>query len=328
MIQLPERELAVLHRLGSFRYLTTRQIERFLFDGSALRPKSREVVTQRLLGRLRRRGLVATTPRIIGGPGGGSVALAYLLTASGQVCIAALSTNARARPRARATWSVQHAVTAADVALAFQESARERNGHDVITWESDGELAAALAGSAVIPDARIVYATKECELDAFIEIDLGTERPAVFAAKVAAYLDLYGSGTWRERLATWPLVLTIAPTAVRAVSLRRTTEAVLRAVPDGDALALVTEFCFAVLSHLLDAGPLGEIWQVAGRVGFHRLVAADTAVDGVATECSASPTNNPLAPAGPLGPLPIAGRSGLHRFTWNDGGSGSTEVKW
>jgi hypothetical protein len=277
MTHLSERELAVLHRLGSFRYLTTRQIERFLFDGSALRPKSREVVTQRVLARLRGRGLVVTTPRIIGGPGGGSVALAYLLTATGQTRFAALSTSARARPRARGTWSVQHAVTTADVALAFHRSALEGDGHDLITWESDGELAAALVGSSVVPDARVVYATNACELDAFVEIDLGTERPAMFAAKVAGYLDLYRSGTWRERFGEWPLVLTVVPTAVRAVSLRRTTEAVLRAVPDGDALARATEFCFAALPHLLDAGPLGAVWQIAGHLGFEPLIETETA---------------------------------------------------
>lgn len=73
---------------------------------------------------------------------------------------------------------------------------------------------------------------------------------------------------------------------------RRTVETVLEGVVDGAALARATEFRFASTAHVVEAGPLGEIWQVAGRVGFYGLVAADTAVmsllsDSVRLNCSA-----------------------------------------
>lgn len=64
----------------------------------------------------------------------------------------------------------------------------------------------------------------------------------------------------------------MTPTVVRATSLRRTTETVLAAAFDGSDLARVTEFRFAAVGHLREeGGPLGAIWQIAGRVGYHTL---------------------------------------------------------
>jgi hypothetical protein len=139
-----------------------------------------------------------------------------------------------------------------------------------VSWESDWEIATTLPETPVRPDARLVYATSEWEVDAFIEVDLSTERPVVFARKIARYLALYRSRAWRTRLALWPVVLVVTPSAVRAVSLRRTTEAVL-AGTDEDARQ-GTEFRFTALEHLQDAGLAGEIWQVAGRSGLHPLI--------------------------------------------------------
>ncbi len=46
----------------------------------------------------------------------------------------------------------------------------------------------------------------------------------------------------------------------------------LRPVPDRDAIAGVTEFSFAASPRVLDPGPLGLIWQVAGHLGFEALI--------------------------------------------------------
>lgn len=123
-----------------------------------------------------------------------------------------------------------------------------------------------------------MYATTDREIEAFLEVDLGTERPAAFAMKIARYLGLYHSGSWRERLPLWPMILTVTPTVARATSLRRTTEVVLTAAPDGTELARVTEFRFAAAAHLHeDVGPLGAIWQVAGHLGFEPLIEVEIA---------------------------------------------------
>lgn len=57
-------------RLGCFRDLNTAQLEDFVTDESALKPHSRHVAIQRSLARLKARGLIAPTRRLIGGPGG------------------------------------------------------------------------------------------------------------------------------------------------------------------------------------------------------------------------------------------------------------------
>ncbi|MGH2799942.1 MAG: iron chaperone [Thermoleophilaceae bacterium] len=70
----------VVVRLACFRYLSRSEIKAFLFDGSTLKPHSMEIQAGRILDRLRAAGLVASTQRLGGGPGGGSAGLSYFLT--------------------------------------------------------------------------------------------------------------------------------------------------------------------------------------------------------------------------------------------------------
>ena len=94
-----------------------------------------------------------------------------------------------------------------------------------------------------------------------------------------AYLEAYRAGRWRERLTVWPLVLTVTPTLARATALRRVTEDVLERDRDRQRLAAV-EFDFAALGDLqAPEGPLGAIWQIAGRVGRHALIPAEAATN-------------------------------------------------
>jgi hypothetical protein len=274
---LQERE--VLARLSCFRSLNTYQLEEFVLDRPGLTRHAREVAMQRILERLRKRGLVAATRRLVGGPGGGSARLAYALTEAGYRRATALDPALRRhRPPPRTTLFIEHALMAADVALAFLRTARSHPGHDLSAWESDREAAECLGPSHVVPDGRLVYATGDWEVSAFVEIDLATEQPSRFAEKVREYLDACASGSWRARLPAWPLVLTITPSGIRATALRRATEDLLRVegcLPDS---AHPIEFEFAALPDLEGPnGPLGEIWQVAGRIGAHALIPAKRA---------------------------------------------------
>ena len=73
MITAGRRETDVVRLLALHRFLTHPQLEEFLFAESTLTPRSRQVVTWRLLGRLQRHGLVAATPRQTGGAVAGFV---------------------------------------------------------------------------------------------------------------------------------------------------------------------------------------------------------------------------------------------------------------
>lgn len=270
------REQEVLLRLARFRSLNTAQLERFLLPEPALTTGSKRVITMQILGSLRRRGLVARSAHVVGGPGGGSARLVYHLTDAGQRSAAGLDPSARLRHGKRqGSLFVEHALMCAEVALAFHEAARTHRGHELGEWMPDWQIAELLGSSRVVPDALLTYSTRNWVFDAFVEVDLGSERPRRFAEKIAAYLDLYRRGEWRRWLRGWPLVLTITDNAARACVLKKTTQdLVLR---QRDALRLSRlEFDFAALPTLLGLeGPLGAIWQVAGREGHQRLIPED-----------------------------------------------------
>ncbi len=285
----------MLVRLASFGFLNSAQLEKFLLDGSELTTRSRAVTIYQILHRLRKRGLIAATPALVGGPSGGSARLAYYLTSAGQRFVDTLEGGARPCRPQRGTLFVGHALMAAEVALAFHGAARSHEGHELRTWESEWEAAELLRSSKVIPDARLVYRTRSWELEAFVEIDTGTERTTRFVQKIREYVRAWRDGGWRGRLASWPLVLTVTVTTRRASILRQATENLLRSQRDAARLARATEFDFAALPDVGGArGPLGEIWQVALRDGMHALVPAErSGPPDMVREAKSSGANGP-----------------------------------
>ena len=148
----------------------------------------------------------------------------------------------------------------------FQRSARDL-GHQLVEWECDWSAAERLGAGAIVPDARVVYATPEYEIEAFVEVDIGTERTRFFAEKLRRYIELFRSGTWRAHLASWPLVLTVVPDERRGLALGRLAAAVRAKAHDaGDV-----EFWFGESGRVV-AGPLGPVWEVNGRARGQRLL--------------------------------------------------------
>ncbi len=272
--QLSAREIDVLLCIGWQRYLYRSHLEAFVFEGAGLTPRSREVVTERVLRSLKLRGLVGATARVVDGLQRGSAPPAYFLTDAGYQLTAAFDPGLTARrPPFRGTVFMAHALTTADIALALRRSARAYPGHALIEWECDWQAAERLGTSLVVPDAHFAYRTATCVIDALLEVDLGTERASRFARKVEAYLDVYRDGSWRTMLKTWPLVLTVTPDEERATALRRTTEALLSSSPEAESTADATEFAFTSLPTLLGPlGPLGKIWRVAGKSGVRSVI--------------------------------------------------------
>jgi hypothetical protein len=265
--------MEVILRLACFRYLSRSAIRAFLFEGSALKPHSMEVQVGRILGRLKAAGLVASTQRLVGGPGGGSGRLAYFLSRRGQKLADAFTGGPPRRPPQNGSFLMRHGQMSAEVALAFRKAARTHPGHELTEWECDWAAALKLGSGLVVPDARIVYHTRHWEFSAFIEVDLATEGTRFFARKIGRYLDLCLNGSWRKELSRWPLVLTVAPTMARADALKAATEPLLRRPYYAARLARTAEFFFTSLGALCGpCSPLGPIWRVAGREGLHPLV--------------------------------------------------------
>jgi Replication-relaxation len=272
-------------QLSGFRYLTEPMVEEFPFGGSAFTPLSQQVITRRVLGRLKRKGLILETPRLVG-PTGGTARLVYFLTAKGYNVARSLNPGLPSRqPNLRGTSLMGHGLLCAEVALAFRRAARSNPGHELLDWECDWQTAERLGAKLVVPDAHLVYSTKEWILDAFIEVDLATEGSRVFAWKIRRYLDLYRGGGWIKHVRVWPRILTIAPTQARARILRRVTETVVEAQLFRERLKRSTAFGFTTLEDLLGSnGPLGEIWSVVGKTGLHSLFRP--AADADAAEAS------------------------------------------
>ncbi len=170
---------------------------------------------------------------------------------------------------------MSHGLMSAEVALAFMRAARAHSGHEILDWECDWQTVERVGALNVVPDAHLVYKTTKVELDAFIEVDRGTEGTRRFGRKIGRYIEVYRGGAWRSHLPVWPVVLTVAPSETRATALRRVTESILSLPPNAARITKAMEFDFTSLPDLLcPAGPLGEIWQVAGRAGRHPLLEA------------------------------------------------------
>ena len=275
MTMLSSRETETLLLLASYRYLSRNQIEEFLFDGSDLGQSSRNTTSWRILHSLTARGLVQQTAKIIGGPGGGAARLGYFLTADGHRLALSLNSSLPAkRPTSGGTFLMQHALATADVSLAFRRAARSHPGHELLEWESDWQAVLRLGSSLVVPDGHLVYASRDYELDALVEVDLGTEGTRFFGRKIQRYLDLFRSSSWRHHLPIWPVIITVTPSEVRTAALQRCTETVLARQSDHDKLRAETEFAFAALPRLVAEGPLAKIWRVAGRSDEHFLLGA------------------------------------------------------
>jgi len=272
MSLLSKRETDVLLLLGCYRYLGRSQVQEFLLSGTSTTALSREVIGKRILGGLRKRGLLGATKRLVGGPGGGSTRLGYYLTNQGVKLARSLNPDLPAkRPTSGGTFLLQHSLMTADVALAFRRAAAAHALHELLDWGCGWQAVARLGTDSVTPDARLVYGTADHEMEALVEIDLGTEGTRFFSGKIRRYVELFRSGQWQKLMVQWPVVITVTRSDARTTALKNCTESVLRSQPDHARLAMQTEFAFAALDEVV-RDPLDIIWEVAGRTGRYALL--------------------------------------------------------
>jgi Replication-relaxation len=259
---LPVREGEVIRLLSRLRFLTAAHVAEFLFAGSTVSPGSRAVMTRRILGSLRLRKLITISPPNIGGSRRGATPPVYYLTEAGDhFARAAVAGATRRRLKSSGALLAPHSLATADVVLAFQRSAKRNVDHDLVSWESDWEVAQPLGPAAVVPDAYVLYRVGERRLHAFVEVDLGSEHNRTFAGKLRRYLELQRGGTWHRSFPVWPYVLIVATSPARAAQLRRIAELV-SIDHSGTWRGGAGAFHFAALVDLLaDAGPLAPIWR-------------------------------------------------------------------
>jgi len=294
LIGLLSRETEAVRLLALHRFLTRPQLEALLLSESTHTPRSRQVVTWRLLARLQRRGLVAATPRQTGGPVAGSTLPGYFLTAGGLRLAATCYPDLPARrPARRAPFLFAHSVLATEVELAFRRAAAAHEDHGLELWEAEWQLALRLGKSAVVPDARLVYRFGRRRLHLFVEADLGTEGTRFFARKMTRYLDLYRSGAWRAFMRIWPLILAVTLTEARAASLHAATDA---ALPMSFGVAPLSVYFCSIES--LGRDGLATACRVVGENDALPLLRREEIQQPVGAECGSTSASGLDSPAG------------------------------
>lgn len=246
---------ASIRLLAAFRALRRDQLERFLFASEALSPASRRVAAFRVLGTLRGRGLVQAVV-LPGAAATGGTTRAYVLTAAGQRVYAADDDGYPRRVRRPTTLLLDHAVTLADICLAFRDRAVEAGDID-LSWQTDWDIVTELGRTPVIPDAFVTLARFGWEIHGFIEADRATEREHAFANKVRRYVDLYRAARWQRVLGYWPVILTVTTSERRARFLSRLA---FRVSSAEGGRPISHSFRSTSFEELARRGPYEDIW--------------------------------------------------------------------
>lgn len=153
---------------------------------------------------------------------------------------------------------VQHQLAINDLYCQLKFPTVAVDGVSFREWESFDEPIA----SSLLPDGYTELGTPAGVLTAFLEVDLGTERMAIWDQKVRKYLQLAVSGEYRERFGQDRFrVLVIAHSDRRRDSIRK-------------AVAAVTEkiFWFATLGTVRSKGMFASIWLRPKGDGLQTLV--------------------------------------------------------
>jgi hypothetical protein len=258
-----ERRRDAVRLLASFRALRRDQLETLLFMTQDLRAESRRVLTHRIVTDLRQRGLLEAVT--IAGPLE-RAQRGYVLTVDGRRVYAAMDpAYPLGRSRAPSTLLLAHATMLADIAVALQVAAREADV--ALAWESDWQAVTRLGSAMAIPDALATFEHDGRRVRAFMEADRSTEHDEAFATKVRRYVQLYLADEWRTAISSWPLILTVTLSDVRARAIARVCQRV--AIAQGGS-RIARAFRTTSLDALRRESAFASIWYLgstAERIG-------------------------------------------------------------
>ena len=219
---LPERDRRVLERVREHRYLSTHQIQEFVFtthqsEDSAAR------TTRRVLLRLQRSLLLRPLERRIGGVRAGSSAQLWQLTpAAARLLLDEGSTYRTHEPSPR---FLGHCLAVADVHLALRQmtSTSELSAVDVAVEPASWRRYSGSGGEArwLQPDLAATVSTFEYDDRWFIEVDLGTESLPTLLKKCGQYEAYRSSGIEQDATGGFPLVLWVFTKPQRVEQLAR-----------------------------------------------------------------------------------------------------------
>jgi hypothetical protein len=218
---LSDRDLAVLHSVGSLRFVSAKQLEALHFTDHAS-PLAAARTARRVLERLSKLRVLARLERRVGGVRAGSAGFVYRLGAVGD----RLMRNGEARRRTiePSVTFLCHTLAVSQVVVEMSSAART-HPFDILRLEVEPaawrEIPAAFARPEILkPDLFVALGVGEWEHYWFIEVDIGTEHLPTIRRKCQQYLRYMNSGREQEDTGVFPRVLWVVPTVKRAEALR------------------------------------------------------------------------------------------------------------
>lgn len=209
--RLSQRDWNVLRRIREHRFLTTDQVQHFVFTGHASRDTAART-TRSVLTRLKRDGLLRSLTRQVGGLRGGSTPHIWQLAPAGARLLRPADSGYRVSlPTTR---FLAHCLTVADAHLGVRAAAGRVDGQATVKVEQAARRHYLNSGGSRVvlrPDLHAVVggtdddgAYEDCW---FIEVDLGTESLPTLVAKCTQYETYRASGAEQSEFGAFPLVL-------------------------------------------------------------------------------------------------------------------------
>ncbi len=224
---LSDRDMGVLHVVAAHRYLTTRQIEGFIFHHHAT-PLTGARVCRRVLRRLSSLNLLTPLQRRIGGVRAGSSSFVWQIGPLGDRLLKQRAPDAvRTRRHEPGVLFLDHCLAVADAHLLIVQAhrARELELVDVQLEPDCWRPFTGLGGARCVlqPDLYVVTGDQDPSFVNcwFIEIDLGSEHPKRLLKKCARYETYRASGIEQAKSGSFPLVVWVMKGETQTERLRQ-----------------------------------------------------------------------------------------------------------
>ena len=207
--KLLERERAAISVLLEMRFLSTRQVERWVFEGAT--PLARARACRRSIAKLVELGIIRHLERRIGGVRAGSAGYINVLTPLGLRLAAAygwITAEQARRTREPGGQFVRHYLAVAEAHLRVVE-AGERGAIQVLERQAEPtawrEFTGPGGNRAILkPDAFFAIGSRPAigsgagPTDWFLEVDRATVGSATLDRKLSTYVDYWHSGHYEH----------------------------------------------------------------------------------------------------------------------------------
>lgn len=223
--KLSAGERAAISVLLEMRFLSTRQLERWVFDGAT--PLARARAARRSVAKLTELGIIRHLERRIGGVRAGSAGHINVLTPLGLRLAAVygwITPEQVRRTREPGGQFVRHYLAVAEAHLLVIE-AQERNTLELLERQAEPaawrEFSSPHGGRTILkPDGFFAIGSGSWATHWFLEVDRSTASGATLDRKLATYVGYWRSGREVVAREVFPKVLWLAPDARRVGQLR------------------------------------------------------------------------------------------------------------